>query len=128
MAFLLLTVASFAHQAKEGRACLLTPQIGVVSDCIYETPTGQFFIAPQYLEELDFGSAGLASVRSEAPPYGWMYVNQKGSVVVTGVPTFDNLADEFSDGLVRTVVANKYGYANRKGSSHQARIRLGVTL
>jgi hypothetical protein len=35
--------------------------------------------------------------------------------VISGVPTFDNLADEFSGGLVRTVVDGKYGFADRQG-------------
>ena len=44
-----------------------------------------------------------------------MYVNRKGRVVVSGVPNFDNWADSFSEGLVRTVIKNKYGFANRDG-------------
>jgi hypothetical protein len=44
-----------------------------------------------------------------------VYVNRKGAVVITGVPTFDNWADDFSDGLVRTVVNDKYGFANTQG-------------
>ena len=71
IALLLLTLASFAAAANEGRLCLLTPERGVVPEYIQETEMDNFF-APQSLRELDFGSAGLASVRSEAPPYGWM--------------------------------------------------------
>lgn len=98
-----------------GRPCLLNADRGVVPDCIQHDKTGKLILAQEYVKELDFDSSGLAPVRSEAPPYGWMYVNRKGAVVITGVPTFDNWADDFSDGLVRTVVDHKYGFANRHG-------------
>lgn len=35
---------------------------------------------------------------------------------MTGVPTFDNGADEFSEGLVRTAVNNKIGFADAHGT------------
>jgi hypothetical protein len=125
--FLLLTMVSFAQTpskskppgdgsvANRGRPCLFDGERGVVPDCIQEAADGKLFIASQYVKDLKFNSAGLAPVRSEEPPFGWMYVNRKGAVVITGVPTFDNWADDFSDGLVRTVAGGKYGFANSKG-------------
>jgi len=65
---------------------------------------------------LHFDWHGLAQVRSdEDPRLLWMYVNRKGRVVVSGVPNVDNWAEEFSNGLVRTIVNEKYGFANRQG-------------
>jgi hypothetical protein len=46
---------------------------------------------------------------------GWMYVSRTGRVVIIGVPSTDNWADSFHDGLVRVVRNKKYGFANRKG-------------
>jgi hypothetical protein len=44
-----------------------------------------------------------------------MYVSRTGRVVISGVPSIDNWADSFHDGLVRVVRNKKYGFANRKG-------------
>jgi len=99
----------------KGSPCLFEFERGVVPDCIQKGKAGKLFVAPQYVKELDFDSGGLAPIRSEAPPYGWMYVNRRGVVVIIGVPTWDNWADEFHDGLVRIVKSGKVGFANRKG-------------
>jgi len=88
----------------------------VVPDCIQEAPNGKLIIAPQYVKDLHFDSSGLALVWSEVPPKAWMYVDRKGAVLITGVPSVGNDADGFSEGLVRTVVDDKYGFADRKGS------------
>jgi hypothetical protein len=58
-----------------------------------------------------------------------MYVDRKGAVLITGVPSVGNDADDFSEGLVRTVVDEKYGFADRQGNVViKPRIRLGFTL
>ena len=44
-----------------------------------------------------------------------MYVNRRGKIVISGVPTMDNGADRFHDGLVRILRNGKYGFANRRG-------------
>jgi len=93
--------------------CLFDFERGEVPNCVRESTTGKLFIARQVLKELQFDSYGLAAVLS--PKKGWMYVRRTGRVVVTGVPTMDNGADPFHDGLVRTVKNEKYGFANRKG-------------
>jgi hypothetical protein len=100
---------------KTGGSCGFSGS-GVVAHCILHSEEGNLFIAPDVLKELHFDSHGLAQVRSEEDSrHLWMYVNRKGRVVVTGVPSFDNWADNFSDGLVRTVVKDKYGFSNRQG-------------
>ena len=107
------TLAQAPSTANLGLVCLFDAERGEVPDCIRHTADGKLFIAPQYVKELNFNSAGLAPVWAQAQ--GWTYVNRKGAVVITGVPTFDNWADDFSDGLVRTVVSGRYGFANRQG-------------
>jgi hypothetical protein len=116
------------HEIAEMKAgsCSL-PDSGVVNNCILRHQDGTQFVSPEVLKEVKFDAHGLAPVRVEDdcgpapvhveqnPCYLWMYVNRKGRVVINGVPTFDNLADEFSGGLVRTVVNGKYGFANRQG-------------
>ncbi|HXZ81231.1 MAG TPA: WG repeat-containing protein [Terriglobales bacterium] len=78
---------------------------------------GKLFIAQEYVSELEFDSHGLAQVfrNGGEPRHGWMYVDRKGRVIVQGVPIIDNWADEFSEGLVRTVINEKYGFADRQG-------------
>ncbi len=44
-----------------------------------------------------------------------MYVSRTGRVLISGVPSMDDWADSFHDGLVRVVRNKKYGFANRKG-------------
>jgi WG containing repeat len=96
-----------------GTPCLFDPERGEVPNCMREDKTGELFVAPQYLKELNFDAHGLASVNS--PKVGWMYVNRKGKVVISGVAAMDNGADWFHDGLVRIVRNGKYGFANRRG-------------
>ncbi len=55
-------------------------------------------ILPEHLAALDFAAAGLATVRVGAHFY---YFRPDGRSA--RVPTWDNWADDFADGLVRTV-------------------------
>jgi hypothetical protein len=96
-----------------GAPCLFDAERGEVPNCLRKNAAGELFIAPQFLKELPFDAHGLAAVLS--PREGWMYVNRRGKVVITGVPVMDNWADSFHDGLVRIVRNGKYGFANRKG-------------
>lgn len=94
-------------------SCLYDFERGVVPDCIHKAANGELFVKQQVLRQLQFDSDGLAVVRSAAN--GWMYVSRTGKVVISGVPTMDNWADSFHDGLVRVVRNRKYGFSNRKG-------------
>jgi WG containing repeat len=80
---------------------------------VHKNASGELFVAPQFLKELNFDSRGLTAVHS--PTQGWMYVTRQGKVVITGVAVMDNWADSFPNGLVRFVRNGKYGFANRKG-------------
>jgi WG containing repeat len=86
---------------------------GEVPYCVRENSTGQLSIASQYLSELTFDGHGLAAVLSHEK--GWMYVNRKGKVLISGVMRMENGPDPFHAGLVRFVRKNKYGFANRRG-------------
>jgi WG containing repeat len=97
----------------DGTPCLFDFERGEVSDCVRKSAKGALTIAPAFLKELSFDAHGFAAVRS--PTEGWMYVNRRGRVVITGVPVMDNWADSFHDGLVRIVRNGKYGFANRRG-------------
>lgn len=99
-----------------GNACMIQPDEGLLPGCIGEDAAGKLSIAPKYRKLLRFCSHGLAAVWSESEPKGWMYVDRKGLVVVTGVAAFDNWADRFHDGLVRVTRDNRFGYANRAGT------------
>ena len=86
---------------------------GVIPDCLHKAANGELFVKQQILKQLQFDSYGLTVVRSATN--GWMYVARTGKVVISGVPTMDNWADTFHDGLVRVVRNRKYGFANRAG-------------
>ncbi len=76
-----------------------------------------------FLERLRSPSLHTATLKVEyfcPPPVlsareGWMYVSRTGRVLISGVPSMDDWADSFHDGLVRVVRNKKYGFANRKG-------------
>ena len=101
------------NKSGPGFPCMFDPERGTVPNCISETKSGSFLVASKYIPGLSFDDYGLASVYTEKT--GWMYVNRAGHAVVTEMPDFDNGADYFRDGLVRTTRRNKYGYANRAG-------------
>jgi hypothetical protein len=105
------TVDPFAQSA--GEKCIFDFERGEISNCIRQATTGELFIAPLVLKELDFDSYGLAPVLSLKE--GWMYVSRSGIVVVQGVRTMENGPDSFHDGLIRVVRNREYGFANRTG-------------
>lgn len=94
-------------------SCLYDFERGVIADCIQRATNGELFVRQHVLKHLQFDSYGLAPVRSAID--GWMYVSRTGKVVISGVPTMDNWADTFHDGLIRVVRNRKYGFSNRKG-------------
>jgi hypothetical protein len=98
----------------EGRKCVLPAHdFKEVSNCVKLDKKGHLVIAPQYVRQLSFGENGLAVVYSKEE--GWMYVNRKGRVIISGVAAMDNGADVFHDGLVRFSKNNKWGFADVKG-------------
>jgi hypothetical protein len=105
------TVDPFAESS--GEKCISDFERGEISKCIRQATTGELFIAPLVLKELDFDSYGIAPVLSLKE--GWMYVSRSGIVVVQGVPTTDDGPDSFHDGLVRVIRNEMYGFANLRG-------------
>lgn len=102
-----------------GDSCVFREEndIDTHPNCVLQDDQGNPFIAPDYVSKLQFDSHGLAAVFDEDHSrQGWMYVDRQGRVIVKAVPVFDNWADEFSDGLVRTVINRKYGFADRHGT------------
>lgn len=99
--------------ATDTTSCLYDLERGVIADCMHKAANGELFVKQQVLKQLQFDPHGLAVVRSAAN--GWTYVSRTGKVVISGVPTMDNWADTFHDGLVRVVKNGKYGFSNRKG-------------
>jgi len=98
----------------DGRKCILPEQdFKEFSDCIKRGNDGELYLASKYFKKLSFGENGLAAVYSQEE--GWMYVNRKGKVIITGVATMDNFADVFHDGLVRFSKYKKWGFADEKG-------------
>ncbi len=67
--------------------------------CLELKKTGELQVVSRLLPQLPFDEKGLAIVREK--DLGWMYVNKKGIVIISGVASMDNWADSFHDGLVR---------------------------
>ena len=101
-----------SRSAKAAQPCLFDYELGEVPDCVQAGTDGSRSIAARYVKELRYRTSGLAAVHSVD---GWMYVDRRGKVVITGVPTFDNGPDEFQDGLVRFLKNQKYGFADQSG-------------
>ena len=96
-----------------GRPCTFDAERPNLPNCLQTASSGRLFVSSNYLRQLSFNRFGLAAVYSREE--GWMYVNHKGRVVVSGVAEMDNWADSFHNGLVRVVKSKKYGYANQNG-------------
>lgn len=105
--------AQRSASGSDGIPCLFDFERGEVANCLHKSAVGQLFVTPQITKQLDFDAHGLAVIRSDGQ--GWMYVNRRGKVLIAGVPSMDNWADSFHDGLVRFVRNGKYGFANRAG-------------
>jgi len=104
--------------ARTGDSCFFRKgnDVGSYPNCVLQDGQGKLFIARDYAKALAFDAHGLAVVFDDAHDRrGWMYVDRKGRVLVQGVPISDNWADAFSGGLVRTVINQKYGFADRHG-------------
>jgi hypothetical protein len=117
-----LSIASQRQQPAPSKSagldtsCLYDFERGVIRDCLQKVRNGELSVKQQVLKQLQFDSHGLAVVRSMTNGWnGWMYVSRTGKVVISGVPTMDNWADTFYNGLVRVVRNEKYGFSNRKG-------------
>jgi hypothetical protein len=83
-----------------------------VPDCVYLQADGSRTVASRYLRELPYKSDGLAAIWITS---AWAYVNRRGTVIISGVASYDNGPQEFHDGLVMFVKNNKYGFADRSG-------------
>ena len=104
--------------ARTGDSCVFRTRDDVDShpNCVLQDGQGKMFIAQDYVKGLEFDAHGLAVVfDDDHERRAWMYVDRRGRVIIQGVPIADNWADEFSDGLVRTVINQKYGFADRHG-------------
>jgi len=82
-------------------------------NCVRQDTKGNLSISSKYVKKLRFKENGLAEVYSSKR--GWMYVNRKGGVVISGVAVMDNGADFFCDGLVRFSKDGKWGFADESG-------------
>jgi hypothetical protein len=94
-------------------SCLYDFDKGEVPNCIQKSSNGEPFVTKRVLREFRFDSQGLAVLKSATN--GWMYVSRAGRIVISGVPTMDNWADTFHDGLVQVTRNGKYGFSNPDG-------------
>jgi hypothetical protein len=119
MLFVLAPFAQTGAPPKPARStsspCLYNADRPEVEDCLHEGTDGSLQVSRRILKHLDFHSSDLAAIHTQKQ--NWMYVDRAGHVVVRGVPTMDNWADEFHDGLVRFVEDGKYGFANTHGKA-----------
>lgn len=121
--FALLLIAMAAGAAAGGDAgCVYTPrataavpapEVTTFEHCGSERDDGTAEIRPEHLAALDFGADGLVAIRFGDHFY---YFRRDGRSA--RVPTWDNWADDFAEGRVRTVRAvdgvEKFGYLDRE--------------
>jgi hypothetical protein len=111
-----LSLSAFGEEESDPAACAFSPvneSFKNFSNCIKQDSKGNLSIAPRNVKKLRYKENGLAELYSSKQ--GWMYVNRKGKVVITGVAVMDNGADYFCDGLVRFSKDGKWGFANESG-------------
>ncbi len=111
--FFLLTNAAYggdpfdcsycAHRSKADPA----PSVKEYKDC-GTMADGQVVISKKHLKLMAFDDYGLATIFAKGQHF---YVKRNGSVLA--VITFDNWADDYSEGLVRSRVDGKITYHDR---------------
>ncbi len=94
-------------------AALPQPEIDTFARCGSERLDGTAEIRPEHLAALDFGAEGLAAIRVGEHFY---YFRPDG--LSARVPTWDNWADDFAEGLVRTIRVvdgvERFGFLDRE--------------
>ena len=83
------------------------PEMGTFAGCA-ELADGNLRIVREHLDALDFDQDGLATLVIEKQFY---YVRADGTMAP--VVTWDNFADDFSEGLARTPVGGKLAYIDK---------------
>lgn len=93
---------SYFVKDKEG-----VTDLGHFDGCAFATRDGSYRLFDVHLRALTFDQDGLASLRIGD---GHFYVKPNGDLL--SVVAHDNWADDFSEGLVRSLVNGKIGYFN----------------
>jgi hypothetical protein len=75
--------------------------------CAWEDRRGRMHVSTSHLRRLDYDRFGLSAIFIGQ----WYYVRRDGRVAPT--MGFDNWADDFHDGLARSLVNGKIGYIDR---------------
>lgn len=84
-----------------------------VSDCVIPNSMGYSIVSLEVAAQLQYDViTDLAQIHL---PDGWAYVDRGGTIIIRGVPSIDNTAEPFKDGLVRFVLEGKYGFADYRG-------------
>lgn len=78
----------------------------------YKSSSGTVLIPAKYSWAMDFSTYGIAPVLTNK---GWVFINTQGDELVTPF-IFDNVPDEFSEGLARFVQDDKMGFFDQAGT------------
>jgi len=81
------------------------PELSAFESCAKQVGESDFEIAPAHLQKIDFGPQGLAVIYLQKMVF---YIRRDGKLGRTHF--FDNGADGFSSGLVRTIRHGKFGF------------------
>jgi hypothetical protein len=101
---------AFASPETASKSCWYSDSDGFSehADCLELQGKELLMIKRWHLNRLEF-VGDLATVFNGER--GWMYVNRKGEVIISGVAALDNGPDEFREGFVRYERNGKCGYA-----------------
>jgi hypothetical protein len=106
----ILIPQAFASPEAASKSCWYSDSDGFSehADCLELQGKESLRIKRLHLNRLEF-VGDLATVFNKE--HGWMYVNRKGEVIISGVASMDNGPDEFREGFVRYERNGKCGYA-----------------
>ncbi len=82
-------------------------------DCVIPNTMGYPIVSLEVAAKLEYDQ--VTDLAQILLPDGWAYVDRGGTIIIRGVPSFENGPEPFRDGLVRFVSENKYGFADYRG-------------
>lgn len=83
------------------------PESSIFADCAARE-NGDIRVAPEHLAAMDYDADGMATILVAEQ---WYYIRADGGKMP--VVTWDNWADDYAEGLARTVQDGKIAYADR---------------
>ncbi len=115
LALIICSITTATRSLAQANACIVDAEMVRLRfpRCALRMQNGHQFVPAKYIKQLDWNRYDLAWLGIEDD--GWVYVNRAGKIVLRHIATMDNGADDFHHGIVRVLIAGKYGFIDSRG-------------